>query len=162
MKKIKSVLDTRVEKAADKLLEYNIVENAGERFLEALRLAIKASDEEQVEERKFRGEDLGETTLIDEIARFKADYPHLGVHFEKSPDEEIGWECMITTMTMMRGEIGIFEGEGSTKRLALLDARRKPDEQRAERERVRIEEEASEREHRDREMKLDDAVFSTI
>lgn len=102
------------------------------------------------------------TTLKFEKERFANDYPRLKVYFEPSDNTHFAWKCVITTMTMMHGEYGILEGEGRTKRLALLAARRKPDEERAETKRREHEEELRRAAAGERERELDEALFSSI
>ena len=167
MAKIPSIMDSRLVSAVSALVHYGVVSGPCEsdrEFMESLRTTLEIADrncEDDDEAAARPGTDTG-TTLRFEMERFAADYPNLKVYFERSPDPETGWQCMITTMTMMYGEYGIFEGEGRKKRLALLDARRKPDAEREERSRIAREESLRAAAALEKENRLDEAVYGEI
>ncbi len=108
------------------------------------------------------GRPVGVSELDKELERFAVDYPKLKVNFNREDHTEAEWECIITTMTMTRGEYGIYEGRGTTKLEALLEARRRPDENKAQAAHDEREKEQRRVEAAARERQLDDQLFSSI
>ncbi len=108
----------------------------------------------------MNGKENHDLELDAEIARLKQDYPHLTPGFSGPHGDS--WTCNLQTMTMMYGLYGIYAGGGTTKLAALLDARRHPDEQKAEKARLAVIEEQAKAAAAAREKALDDAVFASI
>lgn len=95
-----------------------------------------------------------------ETKRLKADYPHLSTRFA-GPHADV-WSCDLTTMTLLKGEWGVYTGWGKSKVLALLDARAKPDAERAEKQARERAEAALRQAEADREKAKDDEMFGAI
>ncbi|MCV9964057.1 hypothetical protein OIU34_19435 [Pararhizobium sp. BT-229] len=98
--------------------------------------------------------------LESETRRLKADYPHLTPRFAGPHGDT--WTCDLTTMTMLKGEWGVYTGWGKTKVLALLDARQKPDTERAEKEARERAQAVLRQAETDRENAKDNEMFAAI
>jgi hypothetical protein len=103
-------------------------------------------------------------TLDAEMDRVAVDYPGASVMFVpmEFPEPDSVWECRFMFMTMIRGEMCRYQGQGATKIEALRRARREPDEEREEAARRRRAQEEAKALEEARQKRLDDQVFDSI